>query len=242
MFCAWSRASAAAVAVIALALAPALFADGEVGMAAVLRERPVFDRAEQAPVSGLEVGEVGEASVCAVTGEEGLDWVPAEWVRYENVRFGFALRLPPGTRLGLYDASRAQSLPPEEVARLEAMDLATTHYLLVGERMYVSIDEVDPLSCRGDCPVVEQVEEAEAGPCPALRAEGWLPPPFGPGRFRKLIVRRADPPAFIGLHVYGTEPPLDEAGRLPPPSAWPPVTGADAALFEAIAATLRLTR
>lgn len=236
MFWAWSRAPAAAAAVLALAL----LADSGVGTAAVPREGPVVDRVERAAVGGREVG---EAAVCAVTGEEGLEWVPAEWVRYENVRFGFALRLPPGTRLGLYDASRAQWLPPEEIARLEAMDLGMSHYLYAGERMYVSATEVDPLSCRGHCPVVEQVEGAQAGPCPAVRVEGWLPPtPFIPVRFRKLIVRRADPPTFIALDVYGTEPPLDGAGLLPPPPSWPPVSEADAALFDAIAATLRLTR
>ena len=76
------------------------------------------------------------------------------WLTYSNRTYGFSI-----------------SHPPE--FQTPAADYAEP-YGFIGEQVYFSVTEANPLDCRGDCPVIETSSTVQIADQSAIKITGWI--------------------------------------------------------------------
>ena len=143
---------------------------------------------------------------------------PAAWITYTNTYHHFSIDLPPE-----YLVPREDSSSP-------------SGYL--GERILYLIGLQDPLTCRGDCPVVTRTDtNLSIGRQEAIRIEGYIGSIGGniPQEYVSYVIHRNDSYYTFTLHALT----VSEEVYIQDLSIIYPMKAENVVLFEQIMATLQ---
>jgi|PlaIllAssembly_1097288.scaffolds.fasta_scaffold45549_3 hypothetical protein len=93
-----------------------------------------------------------------------------EWKTYTNSKYGFSINFPAYLEINLGENDNS---------------------LYIGEQIYVWISDINPLECRGDCPLVENTEPASVAGLEATKVTGYIGAVGGmiPQRYLQYILK-----------------------------------------------------
>ena len=93
-----------------------------------------------------------------------------KWKTYSNSKYGFSLNYPTYLEIKLSENDNS---------------------LYIGEQIYVWISDINPLECRGDCPLVENTEPATVAGLEATKVTGYIGAVGGiiPQRYLQYILK-----------------------------------------------------
>jgi hypothetical protein len=91
-------------------------------------------------------------TVACTTSTHSTD-IPVEWSTYNNTEFKFSIQHP---------------------ENLEVTQSEHGPYFKVGEQITIGISEMNPLECRGDCPVMEKQETVTLAGQDATKVSGYV--------------------------------------------------------------------
>jgi hypothetical protein len=139
-----------------------------------------------------------------------------EWKTYTNPEYGFSINYP---------------------AYLEINPGVTNDSLYIGEKIQVWISDINPLECRGDCPLVENTELVTVAGLDATKVTGYIGAIGGniPQRYIRYILPRNNQYYLLTLYALS----FRAAGN-DPATIWP-ISENDSALFEQVVGTFRFT-
>jgi hypothetical protein len=93
-----------------------------------------------------------------------------EWKTYSNSKYGFSINYPASLEINLGENDNS---------------------LYIGEQIYVWISDINPLECRGDCPLVENTEPTTVAGLEATKVTGYIGAVGGmiPQRYLQYILK-----------------------------------------------------
>jgi len=141
---------------------------------------------------------------------------PWQWETYSDQQHGFAFKYPPALQLEL-------GLPVDEY-----------RVVFVGDQIQVQTSPVNPLVCRGDCPLIENNEVVTIAGREARQVQGYIGSIGGnvPRHFLMFVFRRGDTYVSFALYAESRDAAVAD------PSVISPLKEDDVELFERIMQTV----
>jgi len=139
-----------------------------------------------------------------------------EWKTYTSSEYGFSISYP---------------------AYLEIIPAENNASLYIGEQIHVWISDVNPLECRGDCPLVERSEPATVAGLAATKVTGYIGSIGGniPQRYTRYILQQDGRYYIFTLYALSFKATSNDPARI-----WP-LSENDVALFEQVLETFKFT-
>ncbi len=139
---------------------------------------------------------------------------PKKWKTYSNSEYSFSIDYP---------------------ADFEITPGTNNTPLYIGEQIHIWMSDVDPLVCRGDCPVVENTDSASVAGFEAIKAQGYIGSIGGniPQRYISYILQRDGRYYKFTLYALSLHAKNECCSTI-----WP-LQENDIELFEQILATLK---
>jgi hypothetical protein len=144
--------------------------------------------------------------------------VETGWETYSNADYKFSIQHPDN---------------------LEVTQSEYGPYFKVGEQITIGISEMNPLECRGDCPVIEKQETVTLAGQEATRVEGYIGSVGGfiPQQYVSYVLKHENQYYRFEIHAVSSAETFD-AGDI---STIRPLKAEDLELFEKIMSTLAFT-
>jgi hypothetical protein len=137
------------------------------------------------------------------------------WKTYSNPEYGFSIDYP---------------------SELEVTSRQDNKSLYIGEKINVWVSDINPLDCRGDCPLVENTESTTLAGLQATKVTGYIGAIGGniPQRYLRYILQRNNRYFIFTLYALSYKATMNDVATIRP------LYESDIVLFEQVLKTFKI--